>query len=183
VATELLDREALPRLIDAGKFSQAAKLHNEIAELLEQDGQYDVAIVNFQKAADYFAAENSASSSQKAMVRVAHLSAQLDPPEFGTAAETFARVGQESMSNALLKFQAKGFFFNAVLCTLAQGDVVAADANLGRYKDIDYTFPGSRECKLCEDIIQSCKDMNAEAFTDAVYNFDQISKLDPWKTS
>jgi hypothetical protein len=30
---------------------------------------------------------------------------------------------------------------------------------------------------------QSFKDMNSEAFTDAVYNYDQISKLDPWKTT
>lgn len=30
---------------------------------------------------------------------------------------------------------------------------------------------------------QAFKDMNSEAFTDAVYNYDQISKLDPWKTT
>ncbi|RYG50072.1 hypothetical protein EON67_05930 [archaeon] len=41
---------------------------------------------------------------------------------------------------------------------------------------------GSRECKLAEDIVQAVKDMNADAFTDAVYNFDQISKLDNWRT-
>ncbi len=37
---------------------------------------------------------------------------------------------------------------------LATGDVVAADRDLNRYKDMDYTFPGTRECKLCEDVVQ-----------------------------
>ena len=27
------------------------------------------------------------------------------------------------------------------------------------------------------------KDGNMDAFTDCVYSYDQISKLDPWKTS
>ena len=30
---------------------------------------------------------------------------------------------------------------------------------------------------------QNFKDMSTEAFTDAVYNYDQISKLDPWRTT
>jgi hypothetical protein len=42
---------------------------------------------------------------------------------------------------------------------------------------------GSRECKLLEDVCQAFKDGNNDAFTDAVFNYDQISKLDPWRTS
>lgn len=30
--------------------------------------------------------------------------------------------------------------------------------------------------------MQAYKDLNLDAFTDALYNFDQISKLDPWRT-
>lgn len=41
----------------------------------------------------------------------------------------------------------------------------------------------SREGKLLADLVAAFKDGNSEAFTDAVYNYDQISKLDPWKTS
>lgn len=41
---------------------------------------------------------------------------------------------------------------------------------------------GSREGKLLADISGAFKDSNVEAFTDAVYNYDQISKIDPWKT-
>lgn len=172
----------MPRLVDAGRMGQAAKLYNEIADLLEAEGLTEQAIVNFEKAADMFSAENTATAAQKCMIKIGHLCASKDAPEFARAAEIFTRVATESMSNPLLKFQARGLLFEAFLCTLAQADVVAADAALSRSKDIDYTFPGSRECKLCEDILQAFKDMNGDAFTDAVFNYDQISKLDPWKT-
>lgn len=181
-ATELLETEAVPRLVDAGRMGQAAKLYNEIADLLEAEGLTEQAIANFEKAADMFSAENTATAAQKCMIKVGHLCASKEAPEFARAADIFARVATESMSNPLLKFQARGLLFEAFLCTLAQADVVAADAALARFKDIDYTFPGSRECKLCEDILQAFKDMNGDAFTDAVFNYDQISKLDPWKT-
>ena len=163
-----MTHEALARLVDAGRMSQAAKLYLELAELLEAEGMADVAIENFEKASDLFIAENATSSSHKALIRVAHLCATLEPPELERAADVFAKVGGECLSNNLLKFQAKGYFFNAFLCILARTDVVAADGALNRFKDMDYTFPGSRECKLCEDVLQSFKDSNADAFTDAI---------------
>lgn len=149
-----MEREALPRLVDAGRLSQAAKLHNELAELLEAEGMPEQAIENFEKASDLFSAENATTSSHKALIRVAHLCATLDSPQLDRAADIFGRVGQECLSNNLLKFQAKGYFFNGFLCILARTDVVAAEAALNRFKEMDYTFPGSRECKLCEDILQ-----------------------------
>ena len=42
---------------------------------------------------------------------------------------------------------------------------------------------GSRECKLLDDICEATKDGNVDAFTDAIYSYDQISKLDPVRTS
>lgn len=52
-----------------------------------------------------------------------------------------------------------------------------------QYKGQDFTFSGSRECKLLEDITTDFEEANADAFTDHVFNFDSISKLDPWKTT
>lgn len=181
-ATEILEREAMPRIVESGRLSQAAKLHQELAETLESEGQLESAIENFQKAADYFAAENATSSAQKAEHRVGRLNAMLDPPNLERASEILEKIGSDSLSNSLLKFQAKNHFFDAVLCTLATTDIVTADAKLARYKEMDYTFPGCRECKLLEDIVQAYKDMNTAAFTDAIFAYDQISKLEPWRT-
>ena len=154
MGTEVLETEALPRIVDAGRLSQAAKLHNEVAEMCEQEGAYEEAIRHFQEAADLFTAENAASTALKCITRIAHLSAQLDPPDLGKAAEMFERVGTESLNSNLLKFGAKSAFFNSVICTLARGDVVSGERDLERFKELDYTFPGCRECKLLEDVVQ-----------------------------
>ena len=42
---------------------------------------------------------------------------------------------------------------------------------LDRYKEMDYTFGSSRECKLLDDL------------TNDVFEYDSISPLDPWKTT
>lgn len=106
----------------------------------------------------------------------------LDPPRLEEAAELFERMGTEYLASALLKFSAKNQFFDGVICTLASGDIVTAESRLAKYKEMDYSFGGCREAKLLDDIVQAFKDMNAGAFTDAVYNYDQISKLEPWRT-
>ena len=179
-----MNDECVEKLSDMGNVTSAAKLAYELGELFEAEGQSEEAIAAYQKAHDYFDAEKgSTSSAHKALERIATLQATLDPPDLTGAAELFSRLGQESISNNLLKFKAKDFFFRAFLCTLARADPVAADSDLARYKEMDYTFSGCREAKLCDDALQAFKDMNSEAFTDAVYNYDQISKLDPWKTT
>lgn len=182
-ATEVLETEALPRMVDAGRLTQAAKLHEEVAKMFDDEGQFAEAIEHYEKAADLFSSDNSNSAAGKCKSRVAHLAAQLDPPDFEKAAEVFEAVGAESLSSNLLKFGAKGYFQQAVMCLLARGDIVTAEAALNKFKDMDYTFGGSRECKLMEDVCAAFKDGSTDAFTDAVYNYDQISKLDPWKTS
>ena len=72
---------------------------------------------------------------------------------------------------------------STVLCVLAKGDSVLAERKLDQYRELDYTLAGSRECKLVEDILEAYRDFNPDQFTDVVYAYDQISKLDPWKTT
>ncbi|RYG50073.1 hypothetical protein EON67_05935 [archaeon] len=119
------------------------QLHQELAEMLETEEQYAEAIHNFEQAANFFTAENSTGAAQKASVRIAHHCAIMPEPDLRRSAELFERVAGECLSNNLLKFQAKNYLFNAVLCTLARGDVVDAEHNLNKYKDMDYTFPGA----------------------------------------
>jgi len=182
-ATAILEREALPRIVESGHMSQAAKLHNEIAELLEGEDLVAAAIENYEKAADMFTAENAMSSAHKCLAKVARLSVRLEPPNYDRTAAVFEQIGSECLGNNLLKFQAKNYFFDAMLAILAKGDVVAAELALGKFNDMDYTFPGSRESKLCGDLVQAYKDINVDAFVDAIYNYDQISKLEPGRTN
>ena len=46
-----------------------------------------------------------------------------------------------------------------------------------------FNFAAAREGKLLADLITAFKDADGDGFSNAVYNYDQISKLDPWKTT
>jgi alpha-soluble NSF attachment protein len=113
--------------------------------MFETENQYEEAIVNYQKAADFYSAENAASAAGKCLGKIAFLAVQLEPPNYEKAIEVFEQVGKDALNSNLLKFNAKGHFFNALLCTLAMGDVVAAERCLGSYRELDYTFEG--ECR------------------------------------
>ena len=139
-ASMLMETEALPRMVDAGRLSQAAKLHEEVGKMFEDEAQYAEAIEHYGKAADLFSAENSASTASKCRISVGRLCAMLDPPDFERASEVFAEAGVESMSSNLLKFQPKELFQKAVMSTLARGDVVAADMQMMKFKEQDYTL-------------------------------------------
>ena len=54
---------------------------------------------------------------------------------------------------------------------------------LDRYKEMDYTFGSSRECKLLEDLTNDVENMNVDDFTEHAFDYDSISPLDPWKTT
>jgi alpha-soluble NSF attachment protein len=48
---------------------------------------------------------------------------------------------------------------------------------------MDTTYPSTRESKFINVLIEAIEDGDQEAFTAAVVEFDQIMKLDNWKTS
>eukprot|EP00163_Fabomonas_tropica_P012658 TRINITY_DN24001_c0_g1_i1.p1 TRINITY_DN24001_c0_g1~~TRINITY_DN24001_c0_g1_i1.p1 ORF type:complete len:287 (+),score=90.16 TRINITY_DN24001_c0_g1_i1:262-1122(+) len=174
-------RRSVEIFTDLGRFSQAAKYQKEIAELYESETDLENAIAAYQVAADYYLGEDATSSANQCLLKVAHFSAQ--SKDFTRAIDIYEQVARASLDNALLKWSCKEYFFRAGLCYLAQGDLVTARKALERYQDMDTNFASQRECKLLLEITDALEDQDVESFTNAVYEFDSISKLDPWKTS
>lgn len=58
-----------------------------------------------------------------------------------------------------------------------------ARAKLEKYEGQDPSFSESRECKLVKDLLSHCEAFDTDGFTQVVFEYDQISKLDSWKTS
>lgn len=52
-----------------------------------------------------------------------------------------------------------------------------------RYREMDPTFPSTREHQLIVDLAQTVDDGDQEAFADKLFQYDQMSKLDKWKTT
>jgi alpha-soluble NSF attachment protein len=178
-------QSAVALLTDAGRLTQAAKLCKECAELYEQeDGEVAGAIELYEQAADLFALEESKSAAATCKGKVAELcSAALSPPDLLKAFQLYDELGRNSLESNLLKFHAKGYFLQAILCQLANNDAVGAEQSLRTYEGVDYSFAESREGKFAMTLVETVNGMDVEAFSTACFEFDRISKLDPWKTS
>jgi alpha-soluble NSF attachment protein len=184
-------KDAVLLYTDNGRITQAAKLSKEIGELyeteqIEEDGKSHVvlAIEAYEQASELFAMEDSKSAASQCLAKIAELcSVSLDPPDFLRASQMYDDMGRRCLESNLLKFNAKGHFLHAILCHLASGDGVGAQQAMNKYEGLDYTFGDSREGKFGKKLIECVEGFDAEGFATACYEFDRISKLDPWKTS
>lgn len=57
-----------------------------------------------------------------------------------------------------------------------------ARAKLDKYEEMDPSFSDSREAKLVKDLLVHCQAFDTEQFTQTVFEYDSVSKLDAWKT-
>mmetsp|Transcript_22762 Transcript_22762/g.40779 ORF Transcript_22762/g.40779 Transcript_22762/m.40779 type:complete len:317 (-) Transcript_22762:189-1139(-) len=186
-------RSAVTLLCDAGRLNQAAKLSKQIAEIFENDGvaaedgggdAISAAITSYQQAAELFEMEQAKSQASSCLQKVAELSSgALDPPELLRAAEIYESLGRQCLESNLLKYNAKTHFLNGVMCHLANGDSVGASQSLARFDSLDYTFGDSREGKFATQLVECVEQFDPEGFATACFEYDRISKLDPWKTS
>mmetsp|Transcript_4710 Transcript_4710/g.12000 ORF Transcript_4710/g.12000 Transcript_4710/m.12000 type:complete len:314 (-) Transcript_4710:150-1091(-) len=184
-------QQAVSLYTDNARVTQAAKLSKEIAEIYEneeidEDGKSHVvlAIESYEQAAELFGMEDSKSNASQCLGKIAELcSAALDPPDYIRASQIYDDLGRRCLGSNLLKFNAKGYFLQAVLCHLATGDEVGADQAFAKYENLDYTFGDSREGKFAMALIEAVKGYDVEGFSTACFEFDRISKLNPWQTS
>jgi alpha-soluble NSF attachment protein len=174
-------RTAVELYTDEGRFSIAAKHQKEIAELYEGEMEYESCMEAYQQAADFYEGEGSSSAANGCLLKVAQYSAQLE--KYDKAIEIFEQVAKNSLDNNLLKWSCKEYFLKSGLCYMASGDVVSAKRAVEKYQEMDVTFSSQRECKFLQELVASCENFDTDAFTQAVVDYDSISKLDQWKTT
>ncbi|XP_044026148.1 N-ethylmaleimide-sensitive factor attachment protein, beta b isoform X4 [Siniperca chuatsi] len=164
-----------------GRFTIAAKHHISIAEIYESEMvDIEKAIAHYEQAADYYKGEESNSSANKCLLKVGAYSAQLE--QYQKAIEIYEQVGASTMDNTLLKYSAKEYFFKASLCHFIVDELNAKIA-VEKYEEMFPAFSDSRECKLLKKLLEAHEEQNSEAFTEAVKEFDSISRLDQWHTT
>ncbi|MBZ3888276.1 Beta-soluble NSF attachment protein [Sciurus carolinensis] len=178
---------------DMGRFTIAAKHHITIAEIYETElVDIEKAIAHYEQSADYYKGEESNRqvflkyymdfiiSANKCLLKVAAYAAQLE--QYQKAIEIYEQVGANTMDNPLLKYSAKDYFFKAALCHFIV-DELNAKLALEKYEEMFPAFTDSRECKLLKKLLEAHEEQNSEAYTEAVKEFDSISRLDQWLTT
>ncbi|KAH8060761.1 hypothetical protein JL721_8977 [Aureococcus anophagefferens] len=176
-------REAAAIYGGMGKCSMAANMSKKLAEVLENGGdpaELPNAIEAYGAAIDYYDGENQPMRANGCREKVAFLSATLGAYDDALAA--FDSLGRSCLGSNLGKFNAKKWFTNAILCALAREDVVKAKNALAEYANLDYSFVGTLEHMLCEQLTAACEASSEEGVATAAAEYDKIKRLDPWMT-
>jgi len=92
-------------------------------------------------------------------------------------------VGTAALESNLLKWSVKDYWLKAGICHLATGDGGAAASAVRRYNTMDASFEKTREGMLLENLTKAFGDADADAFTEHIRAYDEISRLSPEMTT
>ncbi|KAK9776510.1 putative Vesicular-fusion protein sec17 [Seiridium cardinale] len=164
-----------------GNFRRAAQHKENLAEVLEtQIGDTKRALEAYELAATWYESDNASALANKLWLKVADVAAL--EGDYYKAVGNYEKVATASVNNNLMRYSVKDYFLKAGICHLATQDTVATDRALEKYRDMDPTFTQTREHQLLVDLTEAVKAGNQEEFTDRLFQYDQMSKLDKWKT-
>lgn len=167
----------------------ANKLFLKVADLAALEGDYQRAITNYEKVAHSSVDNNLMKWSVKEYflkAGICHLASQVTSL-FPLSLSHSRFPGLSPVLLYFLNSAAPGFPSNSCgglrLFGVWLQDMVATQRALSTYRDLDPTFPSTREHQLLVDLNEACEQGDQEAFADKLFQYDQLSKLDKWKTT
>ncbi|KKY16878.1 putative vesicular-fusion protein sec17 [Phaeomoniella chlamydospora] len=166
-----------------GNFRRAATWQQNLAEVYEVEiGDQKRALEAYELAAGWFESDNAEALANKLYLKVADLAAL--EGDYQKAIERFEGVARSSVNNNLMKWSVKDYLLKAGICHMASGDIVATQRALqSTYLELDSTFQSTREYLLLSDLVSAIEAGDQESFADKLFQYDQLSKLDRWKTT
>jgi len=173
---------AIAHYTGKGNFRRAATHQQNLAEVFELEiGDMKRAVEAYETAAGWFESDNAEALSNKLYLKVADLAAL--EGGYQKSVDNYERVAKSAVNNNLMKWSVKDYFLKAGICHLASGDMVATTRALEFYRELDPTFMSTREHALLVDLTEAVEQSDQEVFADKLFQFDQMSKLDKWKTT
>ncbi|KAI6153627.1 soluble NSF attachment protein [Pisolithus tinctorius] len=174
--------QTVTHLTSSGRFRQAADREKEIAQIYQHElSDLRRACDSLERAADWYAQEDATATANACFKDAADLHAELE--KYPAAIQRYEQVADQSLTSALTKYSVKDYWLKACLCALAMKDSITAKRNIQKYMAQDPTFASTRECKFVNAIIDAIQADDQQAFTGCVVEYDQVTKLDNWKTS
>ncbi|KAK0871753.1 vesicular-fusion protein S17 [Friedmanniomyces endolithicus] len=165
-----------------GNFRRAATQKQQVAELYEVElGDGKRAAEAYETAAGWFEADNAEALANKLWLKTADLAAL--ESDYYKSISNYERVAKSSINNNLMKWSVKEYLLKAGICHFCTADMVATNRALESYRDLDPSFTQTREHQLLADLVEAVDEGDQEKFADKLFQFDQMSKLDKWKTT
>ncbi|ETN37975.1 uncharacterized protein HMPREF1541_07598 [Cyphellophora europaea CBS 101466] len=173
--------QAITHYTSKGNFRRAATHQQNLAEVYENEiGDQKKALEAYETAAGWFESDNAEALASKLYLKVGDLAAL--EGDYSRACDKFESVARASLQNNLMRWSVKEYLLKAGICHLAAGDLVATKRALEQYKEWDNSFVQQRECMLLEDLTHAVEEGDQDGFSEKLFQYDQMSKLDKWKT-
>ncbi|ERF75783.1 vesicular-fusion protein sec17 [Endocarpon pusillum Z07020] len=173
---------AIAHYTSKGAFRRAATHQQNLGEVYELElGDTARALAAYETAAQWFESDNAEALANKLYLKVADLAAL--EGDYAKACQLFESVAKSSLNSNLMRWSVKDYFLKAGICHLASADLVATNRALQNYRDLDSSFVQTREHMLLQDLAEAVEKGEQELFADKLFQFDQLSKLDKWKTT
>ncbi|EXJ54066.1 hypothetical protein A1O7_09403 [Cladophialophora yegresii CBS 114405] len=173
---------AIQHYTSKGNFRRAATHQQNLAEVYEMEiGDQKRALEAYDTAAQWYESDNAEALANKLYLKVADLAAL--EGDYQNAIQKLEAVAKSSLNNNLMRWSVKDYFLKAGICYLAAGDQVATRRALEHFRELDGSFASTRENMLLTDLVGCVEEGDQEGFTDKLLQFDQLSKLDKWKTT
>jgi alpha-soluble NSF attachment protein len=173
---------AITHYTSKGNFRRAASHQQNLAEVYELEiNDPKAALEAYDTAAQWYESDNAEALANKLYLKVADLAAL--EGDYPRAISKFEAVAKSSLNNNLMRWSVKEYFLKAGICHLATKDMVGTKRALQQYVDLDNTFAQARENMLLNDLVGCYDDGDQDAFSEKLFQYDQMSKLDKWKTT
>lgn len=173
---------AIDRFTKRGNFRRGATYRQQVAELYEQDLlDAPKAMEAYESAADWLAGDNAESQANKLFLKVAEIAAL--EGDYTRACKKFEQVASSSVHNGLTKWSVKEYYLKAGICHMCKNDIVAVKRAIDGYCTEDMTFTSTKECQLLNELVTDIEAGDPEELTNHIYVYDQVMKLDKWKTT
>lgn len=166
----------------SGRFQNSGKLLLSVAELYESEHLQHTEVKQYYKrAAEKFDLDDHGKTNfTKCNLKVAEYAAK--DGELQEAIQIFESEGEKALQNTLLQYGAKDHFLRAGILHLVVGDAVTVKLAVEKYRCLDPRFAGSREGELLTALAEAFEESDVESFVDKLQGYDDISRLDAWKT-
>ena len=173
---------AIQHYTSKGNFRRAATHQQNLAEVYENEiSDQKKALEAYDTAAQWFESDNAEALANKLYLKVADLAAL--EGDYKRAIDKFELVAKSSLNNNLMRWSVKDYFLKAGICYLAAGDSVATKRALEHYRELDNSFGQTREHLLLMDLVGCVEEGEQDQFSEKLFQYDQMSKLDKWKTT
>jgi len=164
-----------------GKFRQAADREKEIAQIyIKELNDIKRGCESYDQAADWYDQEDSKATATSCRRDAADYYAEIG--DYSAAILRYRKVAESYLDSPLTRFNVKEIWLRQGLCALAMGDYAQSSHILTQARNLDPSFPGQREGKFLSTLTDAVSKNDVEGFTNALVEWDHVSKLDNWKT-